>query len=283
MEKLKAFIQLTRMEHAVFLSLAVLVGQAVFLGSLPSFDAKICYALLSPFFIELGAFALNDYLDLPTDRKNKRRDRPLVRKALSMTTARLTAIITISIGISLAFSVNQTCGYIAAFFSFLSIAYAYSLKKLPVIGNAAIAASMAIPFIFGNYSVSGELTTAIWFLSLIAFCMGLGREIAGSIRDMAGDILQGRRTLPIVIGANKSRWYAALFITFAVMISPLPFFKIAQYLYNPYYWFPIAVTDALLVASIYYVLALKHLKLVRNLTLIAQLTGLLGFLLGAIM
>jgi geranylgeranylglycerol-phosphate geranylgeranyltransferase len=164
----------------------------------------------------------------------------------------------------------------------LAVVYSHTLKKSPFFGNFFIAFSMAIPFIFGNLSVTETLLLPVSFLASLALIMGVGREIAKSIMDYAGDRKQRRFTLPIAIGKQNASYISAFFILFAVLISPLPFFYFAQYYFDYLYLVPILITDVLLVVSLCLILGLKKLKDVRFLTLVAQGTGLAGFLLGAI-
>lgn len=278
---LKAFVQLTRLEHAVMLSLAVIIGQAIAIKGVPPLDI-LAIAALSPFFIEIGSFAINDYWDLDTDLKNRRKDRPLVRRELSPEFALFVSIFSFPVGIILAYFVNWLAFGIALIFSLLAILYSYSLKKTAVAGNAVIALSMAIPFIFGNMSVTYRVSYAVVVLSLMAFLMGFGREIAGSIRDIKGDIAQGRRTLPYAIGAKKSGYVAVLSILAAVALSPALYLADAAYR-DVFYIALVGLTDLLLLWSSYLVLSQGNLRLVRNLTLASIGTGLLGFLLSTLL
>lgn len=277
----KAFVQLTRLEHALMLSLAVVIGQAIALRGLPPLNL-LAIAALSPFFIEIGSFAINDYWDLDTDIKNRRKDRPLVRRELSPEFALFVSIFAFPVGIILAYFTNWPAFGIALGFSVLAVMYSYSLKKMAGVGNAVIALSMAIPFVFGNISVTYGISYAVVILALMAFFMGFGREIAGSMRDIKGDIAQGRRTLPYVIGSKKSGYIAVLSILIAVAISPVLYIYDAAYR-DIFYLAFIGITDLLLLWSSYEILSQGSLKLVRKLTLTAIGTGLSGFLLSALL
>ena len=85
-KKIKAFFDLVRIEHAFFLAIAVLVGAmmgakanpnilfSIFASNseLATWATIIFFGMMSPFFIEMGAFALNDYWDMEEDKHNKR-------------------------------------------------------------------------------------------------------------------------------------------------------------------------------------------------------------------
>jgi len=277
---LKAFIRLTRIEHSVFLALAVLIGEIVVTKDLPILPTLL--GIISVFFIGMGSFALNDFLDYRTDKKNKRKDRPLVTGKISLWAAIATAKVCFPLGVLFSLFINLSCFTIALIFSALAILYSYSLKKVMVLGNAFIAFSMAVPFVFGSYIVSTQVGLAVQMLASMAFLTGLGREIIKSIQDMVGDRKYGRRTVPMFLGKRVSSVFAAIFILEAVIISPLPFLYLPKFFNNWLYLGPILVTDLLLLASIYYSLGLKRLEKVRKMTLVALGLGLLGFLLGAL-
>lgn len=288
----KTFWDLTRFDHAILVAIGIIVGEALVLGGLPPNHALI-FSVAAGVFISMGAFALNDYLDFKADKKNYRTDRPLVRGELSPNTAFYFSLICIPLGVlcSALVDSNYIVVWTAALFALLSITYDYYLKKIALVGNLAIAASMAIPFIFGNLVVSGELSTPVIVLAAIAFFLGLGREIIKSIQDMEGDKAAGRRTLPIIAGERDSMHLASFFILVAIVLSFMPFMWLDKYADNLVYLFPImladlllifVITDAILVLKIKSGLGgQKKLKAMRALTLLAMMLGLAGFLLGA--
>jgi len=277
---LKAFFRLTRIEHSLFLALAVLVGEIVVTKEIALWPT--IFGVLSVFFIGLGSFALNDFMDYPTDKKNKRKDRPIVNGTISAWAAMVTAKVSFPLGVLFALLVNMNCFWIAVVFSVLAILYSYTLKKLLLLGNMFIAFSMAVPFIFGNYIVSGQISASIQVLASIAFLMGLGREIIKSVQDMVGDKKYGRWTLPIALGKTISKYFAVLYILIAIVMSPIPFLLLPKFQDNWLYMGPVIVTDVILLWNVWSMVRLKELERVRKLTLLALGIGLVGFLLGAL-
>ncbi len=148
MKKARAFWRLTRLEHGVFLGIAALIGAVMGASGVPPLSLMIP-VFLSPLFIEMGSFAINDYFDLETDRLNKRTDRPLVSLELQEKHALATFLFFMPAGVLTAALINWGCFFIALFFAVLSFYYSWFLKKVAVLGNLAISLSMAIPFLFG--------------------------------------------------------------------------------------------------------------------------------------
>ncbi len=282
--KLKNFMQLTRFEHSLMLVLATIIGQVMALGGLP--EPKIAIlASMPPFFIGLASFAINDFFDIGTDKKNKRLDRPLVSGEAKPAEALYLSIGLFLFGILASFTLSSECQIIAACFAIAAYLYSLKLKDYALLGNLYIAATMAVPFIYGNYSVSGELVSSVLVLSAIAFIAGIGREIAGDVRDMEGDKARKSRTVPVIVGKrNALLIHAGLYVS-AVLLSFYPYLYIDGFKGNAGYLGLILLTDALILyAAIPPLLdgSVKTLRRSRNASLAALGTGLLGFLIGAL-
>ncbi len=223
-----AYIRLFRIEHALMLVFAVLFAEFLAAGAdgtpLPSAPI-ILLSLCVPLFIEMGSFALNDYFDVKTDKANRRLDRPIASGEIPPKAALAASAVAYALGIAASFALPAPCIAIAAIFAALSILYNWKLKDLPLLGNAYIAASMAIPFLFGGLVVSETLHPALLAIAGVAAVAGLGREIIKSIEDVEGDVKhRNSRTLPAVIGKQSAAGIAAACYFVLVPLSFLPFF-----------------------------------------------------------
>jgi len=222
MKAILAYLRLFRIEHALLLAVAVLLGELLS-GALPVLPLLLC-SLAVPVFIEMGSFALNDYFDVKTDKANKRNDRPIASGEISPSHALLAAALCYIIGIAASLVLPPFAIYITLLFALLSIAYNFRLKELPLVGNIYIAASMAIPFLFGNLVVAPDIFARIWAIALVAFVAGLGREIIKSAEDMEGDMKhRNARTLPVVIGKKNALLFAAFLYALLIPLSLSPF------------------------------------------------------------
>lgn len=235
MEKVFAYIRLFRIEHALMLVVAVFLAENIAFGAaLPSDSeiirllpapAIILFSLCVPLFIEMGSFALNDYFDVKTDKANKRLDRPIASGEISPKAALVAAAVAYALGIAASFALPAACIAIAIVFAALSVLYNWKLKDLPLVGNAYIAASMAIPFLFGGLVITDSLHPALLAIAAVAFVAGLGREIIKSIEDVKGDVKhRNSKTLPAVIGKANAAGIAAACYFLLVPLSFLPFF-----------------------------------------------------------
>lgn len=223
-KKLGEVGRLVRVEHALMLMAGTFIGSAVALGGMPPMGILLLFALLVPAFSEMGSFALNDYVDVEADRINKRGERPLVKGTLSPEFALRLSLFAFVISTLLALFINWAAFAIAVIFNVCAVLYNLKLKDLPALGNMYIAATMAIPFIFGAYAFGLEPSTTVWMIAALGFVSGLGREIVKTVEDVEGDReAREGKTLPMVVGERNALALAsALFLAF-IPLSIIPF------------------------------------------------------------
>jgi len=282
-----AYVRLFRIEHALMLVFAVLFAEILASGAagmpLPPL-AIILLSLAVPLFIEMGSFALNDYFDVEADRENKRKDRPIVTGEISPNAALALSALSYAAGIGASLALPPACFAIAVVFAALSILYNWKLKDLPLIGNAYIAASMAIPFPFGSIIVAGAMPAQIMAIAAVAFVAGLGREILKSAEDVEGDVKhRNARTLPALIGkANSARIAACCYF----LLVPLSFAPFAYGLKMNLLSLGLIVITALAFAFMGYSAARNQkkdaLESLRKTSLLALGVGMIGYAAGLI-
>ncbi len=266
------------------LAFAVLIAETIVLGKLPPPEPIILLSLLVPIFSEMGSFALNDYLDIETDRLNKEFDRPLVSGVIQPAFALWFSVMALIVSTIIAFFINQSAFLIVLIFNILAIAYNWKLKDLPLVGNIYIGLSMAIPFIFGNFVVSQSLSPLALILALLAFVAGLAREIIKSAQDMEGDkAARGSKTLPILIGKKNAVLVAVLLYLFFIPLSALPFSSGLRVSLLPLVL--ITAADLLILAIVFKLITAPDasFRFARKMSLFAFLIGLSGLLVAAVL
>jgi len=279
--KVKDLWELTRFEHSIMLAIAVVVGEVVTLRFLPSYDFLLL-SVIPPMLASAASFAINDYFDLRSDRINRRRDRPLVSGKVKPQRAYLLSIALFISGILVSLLINLNSFILVVAFSILAYLYSFRLKDVALLGNIYIAATMAIPFLYGGVAVADELPPALLVLSSIAFVSGLAREVMGAIRDVRGD-RRGRKskTLPMVIGARNSLLLSSLLYIASIALSVIPYAYIQPYAGNILYIIPTVITDVLLAyiaLNSFRDTSAGFMKSSRNISLAAMFVALLGFL-----
>ena len=283
MGKVSAVIRLTRAEHSLMLAIAVVAAELI-AGGIPN-TFILAASLITPVFISMSAFAINDYFDIEVDRINKKLKAPLVSGELTSREALYVTLFCVILGVGASAFINVDCFVIALIFATLALLYSYKLKELPVIGNAYIAFAMAIPFVYGSYVVSPVLGLNLILVSLMIFLSGLAREIHGTIRDLEGDRKRKVNSLPMLVGKKASAAIAFVLYIGAVLISAWLFRYVLPFQGNLPYVAVIIVTDLLLLyLSVDYLTKSDHAfyKLARNLSLAAMGLALLAILLAAL-
>ncbi len=278
---LSAWHRLFRTEHALITFIGVAAGAFLAVGSstdkfLPGFLIFLAVSALGPALITLAAFALNDYFGYETDRVNKRKDRPIVSGEIKRNHALYAALTLFALGLIATYFVNFTVFLLSLLYVVLCFAYDTFLKKLPLLGNVFIALTMAGPLVYGNLAVYASLSSTVVLLAVIAFLVGLGRELLNTLRDVQGDKKIGATTLPMLLGGKNTVLLSSLFIIAAVLLSFVPLSS-APFLYVV----PLIPCDFLLLLTVYKVLKSQDnvtLKQCRNYTLFALVFGVVAFL-----
>jgi len=281
----EVFFRLTRLEHAVMLSLAAIIGEIVATGAFPPASFLLLTAA-APFLIGMASFALNDLLDIETDRINKRTDRPLVSGEASKSEAFDIVAFGFIAGNLAALLASWSAFIITAIFSIFAILYSLKLKDLPLAGNVYIACTMAIPFIYGALVISETVSDDLAVISTMAFLVGLARELMKTTADVEGDkAARKARTLPMVIGPYNTILVASALYVLAIIISYFPVLYGTTYRGSWPYLILITFANMVFALVIYnsVLQGMKFLRRARNLSLLALGIGLLGFLVGVLL
>lgn len=259
------------------IGLAVVVGEAIALGTLPSLD-KAVLGFLTAGLMLAGTMVMNDVYDVQIDRVNSP-NRPIAsgrimtREALAFSSVLFTA--------SLLFAVllGPLTFFTAALALILMAYYNTRGKKTGLPGNLVVSFNVALPFFYGGLAV-GALRPLVLTFSILAFLANLGREVAKGIPDAQGDRLVGARTLAVSLGPRAAGIVSAgLFLTAVALSSLPPLWGNVTFLYFP----PVVLADAGFVYSSLRLVVDPRPEPVRKAktwVLLWMLLGLVGFLLG---
>ncbi len=199
--------------------------------------------VLTSILIAAAGYVINDYFDVKTDRMN-RPDTVIVDRTISRRKIILWHLILNGFALLLAFILALRAGnFQLIFIQILSIGllwfYSTDFKKQAFIGNLIVAFLTAlIPIVVMIYEMpwlkqyyeQSEMAYQLNFkntfyfvgmFALFAFLCNLIREIIKDIEDAFGDEATGCRTLPIVIGIDKTKYivYGILSLTIALLGS----------------------------------------------------------------
>jgi geranylgeranylglycerol-phosphate geranylgeranyltransferase len=205
-----------------------MIGFAVIVGAFVSrpsaiLPVNLLLGFVTGFSICAYSMAINDYYDVEVDRINQP-NRPLPSGRLSLRSAMTLAIGMLVLGLSSALVTGIVLAVVVAVaYAFLSWIYNYSAKQFGLPGNAIVASSLAIPFIYGGVITFGNFYSSLLLsMALTSFLAGVGREVVKSMADTDGDIKRQIRSVPISHGMKAASWVGAALYLFAVVTSLLP-------------------------------------------------------------
>lgn len=253
------FLKLVRWKNLLLIALVqLLIKYALF----PSFQAttalndfQFTLLLLATLFIAVAGNIINDIYDIETDLVNKP-NRIIVDKHISEKAAFNLFIIFNIIGVGLGFylanDINRS-GFATLFVITSALLYVYStyLKYLILIGNIVISILIVLSILIvgffdlipnlspSNKDVHIGIFQILLVYSAFAFVLNLIREVVKDIEDINGDYKAEMKTLPIVIGRERTT-----IIAFA--LSLLPIFGIIYIIVDSLYKYELVMAYLLL-------------------------------------
>lgn len=269
---IKVWLALTRPLNVLITACAVLIG-ALITGFLTPF-LDLVLAVCSAALICAGGNALNDYFDVEIDSIN-RPGRPLPSGAIKRSHALFFGMGCLAAGLLLSFFINVHAVIIAVIAIILLISYNGYLKRNGgVIGNLAVSITGALPIAYGGAAV--KHIEAMFFPTIFALLLHLGREIIKDLEDVTGDRAVKSRSIPSRFPPRVS--YCIGFIPLLVLfcITPLPY--LLRW-YNPLYLIlVIPLVNLPLLVSFFVFLDKQDQKNLHRLSTVLKLAMVFGLL-----
>jgi len=289
LQKIKATLKLTRIEHGIMVSLAILVGALVAKeAKLYSEELlRVVYGMLIGLFVEMGVFGFNDYFNIEEDKINSP-DRPLVKGDLSLHEALILSSAFLGIGILMPWwaplKLPLSSTILLYLVVILDMMYNALLKRYGLVGNLAVSLSTAMPFIYGALLVIrlDDVPTYLWLFFLIAFLATLSREIIKDVRDAPGDLSAGLVTLPHIIGIRKCYLIASCLMIVAILLSLV---AIALVKNKIAYSVVVSFANSMLIYSLIVLRKAKVRRVLdkfRKLSLLGMTLGIVAFLVSSL-
>lgn len=285
---LRDWYDLTRLDHGFLWGIAVLVGEGLAYRGFP----PLSYVILGftvPVLIEVGIFAMNDYLDVESDVLNNRTDRPLTRHAIPQQYPLYLSLAVLPLSVVLGFFTGLSKPFfIVVVFVILGVLYNVRLKGIPMVKNVVMGLCIAAPLIWGNLVIREEILPVIIVFAAAAFTSGFGREVLKDMMDTVGDKATGCTTLPVLFGLKSSAVVVSLLFLAAGFFILLPSFYYLDTLYyrDVYYLIPAGATFGIVCFYVHSLLkdtSYENVKRLRKRTLNILEMGILTFVLGAIL
>lgn len=187
------------------------------------FDGNLFVIVLSSALVIAAGYIINNFYDAEKDLINKPRKSMLDRLVSQRT--KLTTY----------FVLNFLSVFFASYVSFKAVVffsayifgiwfYSHKLKRVPFLGNF-VSATLAIAPFFAVFVYYKNFDTVIFVHALFLFLLILAREMIKDLENMAGDIAQNYKTIPILYGAKFSKTCISILIA----LTLLPSFLLIEY------------------------------------------------------
>jgi 4-hydroxybenzoate polyprenyltransferase len=200
---IEALLRLTRTVNVVILVFAQ-YATAFFLLKKPVLsDWRLFIFAVSSALIAAGGYVINDYYDVKIDLINNP-NRVVVGRAVPRRVAILIHAFLSGAGVFLGLFVGWKILFINIFAVGLLWWYSAALKRLPLVGNLAVAilTGLSVAAVNALYNTAEPL---VFIYAFFAFFITVIREIIKDMEDVRGDDTYGCRTLPIVWGMRKTK------------------------------------------------------------------------------
>jgi 4-hydroxybenzoate polyprenyltransferase len=218
-----SLLRLTRVWNLLIIALAQYFTAAYLVDTGAITNPRLFLLSVSTMLIAASGYIINDYYDVKIDFINKP-DRVVVGKSIPRRYALFLHSLFAGIGILIGIYLSVWIGAVHIFSAGLLWLYSNSLKRLPFIGNFAVALLTGLSILVVD-ALFYPHHSLIWIYSLFAFFMTLVREIVKDMEDLKGDNTFGCKTLPIVWGIRRTKgvifFILVLFLALVVLINRL--------------------------------------------------------------
>lgn len=155
--------------------------------------------------------------------------------------------------------------------------YSHKLKRLPFLGNL-VSATLAIAPFFVVFVYYRNFETVIFVHALFLFLLISAREVIKDLENLAGDMAQGYKTIPILYGVKRSK----VLIGFLIVLTLIPSWLLVTkfnvgYMYLYFYSSMVLLLIALVL--LWKATSKKHFIWLHNLLKFIIVVGVLSILL----
>ncbi len=215
-------------------------------------DRKLFVLVLITAMVIAAGYIINSFYDSEKDLINKPRKSMLDRLVPQRT--KLSAYFALNfLAVLFAAYVSFRAALFFAGYIFGIWIYSHKLKRIPFFGNL-VSALLAITPFFAIFVYYKNFELVIFVHALFLFLLILAREMIKDMENMAGDMAQGYKTVPILYGIRVSK----LCITGLVLLTLIPAFLLIVYFDIGWMWIYFYGSIAALIVFIFLLWRSKH-------------------------
>lgn len=187
------------------------------------FDFNLFVIVLSSALVIAGGYIINNFYDAEKDLINKPRKSMLDR------------LVSQRFKLSTYFVLNFLAVFAASYVSFRAVLffscyifgiwfYSHKLKRIAFVGNF-VSATLAIAPFFAVFVHYKNFETVIFVHAMFLFLLILVREMIKDLENIAGDMAQNYKTVPVLYGSRFSK----ICISILILLTLLPSLLLIKY------------------------------------------------------
>ena len=187
------------------------------------FDVNLFLIVTASALVIAAGYIINNFYDAEKDLINK------------PTKSILDRLVSQRFKLTTYFLLNFSAIFLASYISFKAVLffstyvfgiwlYSHKLKRIPLFGNM-ISAILAIAPFFVVFVYYKNFETVIFVHALFLFLLILARELIKDLENMAGDLAQNYKTLPVIYGPKTSK----VIVAFLAVLTLIPALLLINY------------------------------------------------------
>lgn len=180
------------------------------------FDINLFVLVLASALVIASGYIINSFYDSEKDLINKPR-KSMLDRLVSQRTKLSTYFVLNFLSVLLASYVSFRAVVFFSAYIFGIWLYSHKLKRIPFVGNL-VSATLAIAPFFAVFVYYKNFETVIFVHAIFLFLLILAREFIKDMENIAGDMAQNYKTIPILYGDRFSK----ICITILILITIVP-------------------------------------------------------------
>jgi len=239
-------------------------------------DLNLFFIVLSSSLVIAGGYIINNFYDSEKDLINKPRKSMLDRLVSQRT--KLSAYFVLNfLAVFFASYVSFRAVFFFAAYIFGIWFYSHKLKKVAFLGNF-ISATLAIAPFFAVFVYYKNFETVIFVHAMFLFLLILAREMIKDMENIAGDMAQNYKTIPVLYGSRFSK----ACITILIVLTLIPSLLLINYFeigYMYLYFIGSIVLLVLFIIQLWNSSTKMHYILLHNILKLIIIVGVFSILL----
>ncbi len=185
------------------------------------FDLNLFFIVISSAMVVASGYIINNFYDAEKDLINKPK-KSMLDRLVSQRFKLTTYFILNLLAVIAASYVSFRAVFFFSAYVFGIWLYSHKLKRVPFMGNV-VSATLAIAPFFAVFVYYKNFQTVIFVHAVFLFLLILVREMVKDLENIAGDMAQNYKTIPILYGPRFSKMGISILVVLTLIPSVMLF------------------------------------------------------------